>query len=467
MKLTAMLMQNIGVSADMSGKNTTAQAMPTGSTEKFDSYLEKADKTDKTYVNQSAQKEKPKLTVKKSPAQQKTTGGESADDGKKPIENVENTNNADKPDAVKPTGGQEKDIARETSESVNDEITKRISEQLGIPVSVIAEILSQLNLQPIDLTNPDNLNAFVQKLYKVDSAAELLNVPDVQNAFNELTSIMDDFTQTAVELAGELTEKPDIQVAAKTGTGETVPFVKENADNSVKNPIDSAIGENSAENGTQTAAAQDVVMPENTPNQAFNGSEDTNGFMGGNQAQNVAVEQTAENEPSFNPNAISATAEIEGAAVKLEAAKSVDTQHVIDQIVERMKVDVKADTTEIKITLKPEHLGDVTLKVSTQNGIVTAQFVAESQRVKEVIEAGFNQLRDTLRQQGIEISQLQVFVGNGEDSEQAALFTQEREISRRRIQSIVSAMTADEEPELVAVDAYGNDMRDSNVDYRA
>jgi len=107
-------------------------------------------------------------------------------------------------------------------------------------------------------------------------------------------------------------------------------------------------------------------------------------------------------------------------AVRAEAIKNVDVRDIIDQIVEKMKVEIKGDATaEIRISLKPENLGDVSLKIATQNGIVTAQFTAENQRVKEALEAGFNNLKDALQEQGVAISELNVTVGDS--GQQAAL----------------------------------------------
>jgi hypothetical protein len=58
----------------------------------------------------------------------------------------------------------------------------------------------------------------------------------------------------------------------------------------------------------------------------------------------------------------------------LRTPQNVSTQDVLNQIVEQMKVNVRVDnSTEIRITLRPESLGEVTLRLVTQNGIVTAR----------------------------------------------------------------------------------------------
>ncbi len=100
---------------------------------------------------------------------------------------------------------------------------------------------------------------------------------------------------------------------------------------------------------------------------------------------------------------------------------NVDTESVVKQLTDSMKVEVKGDVTnEIKIALRPSHLGDVILKIINDNGIITAQFEAESQRVKEIIESNFNQLKQSLEEQGVNIANLEVNV-RSEDQNNASL----------------------------------------------
>lgn len=101
---------------------------------------------------------------------------------------------------------------------------------------------------------------------------------------------------------------------------------------------------------------------------------------------------------------------------KNEMSKNVDRFEVIKQISEQVKVGIKGELTEVSFTLRPDHLGDVVMKVATQNGIVTAQFVAENQRVKEIIEANFTLLRDMIAEQGIQVQNLEASLANDSNS---------------------------------------------------
>jgi flagellar hook-length control protein FliK len=97
-----------------------------------------------------------------------------------------------------------------------------------------------------------------------------------------------------------------------------------------------------------------------------------------------------------------------------------------------------ANFTEMRVTLRPETLGDIVLRVMTQNGVVTAMFEAENQRVKEALEASFNQLRDALQESGIKFTELTVYVRQ-DGEERASQFERAAQASRTRAEEVNEA----------------------------
>jgi len=103
---------------------------------------------------------------------------------------------------------------------------------------------------------------------------------------------------------------------------------------------------------------------------------------------------------------------------QIEAQKSVSSMpqpikssEVLNQVVEQAKVTIGQDKAEMVIHLKPDNLGKLELKVVTEQGIVAAKFIAESQQVKEIIETNMQLLKDSLQKQGISINSVSVQVG--------------------------------------------------------
>lgn len=64
--------------------------------------------------------------------------------------------------------------------------------------------------------------------------------------------------------------------------------------------------------------------------------------------------------------------------------------------------------SEAKISLFPEHLGQVDVRITMQNGLLTAQFVTEHAFARESLEAQMAQLRLALQAQGLQVNKLEV-----------------------------------------------------------
>ncbi|MGE5606479.1 MAG: flagellar hook-length control protein FliK [Bacteroidota bacterium] len=102
---------------------------------------------------------------------------------------------------------------------------------------------------------------------------------------------------------------------------------------------------------------------------------------------------------------------------------STSREELFSQLVEHAKVVIDNGGSEMEVNLRPEHLGKLQLKVTIENEVVTAKFVAESQQVKEIIESNLSQLKRNLQENGMEVDTIMVSVGNHQGSdgfEQAA-----------------------------------------------
>ena len=92
-------------------------------------------------------------------------------------------------------------------------------------------------------------------------------------------------------------------------------------------------------------------------------------------------------------------------------AQRITKEEILDQITDKMKFVTKKDFSELEVQLKPESLGKLTLKLVLEKGEMTARFIVENNRVKEVVESSFSELKDVLNEKGINIQNLNVTVG--------------------------------------------------------
>ena len=82
------------------------------------------------------------------------------------------------------------------------------------------------------------------------------------------------------------------------------------------------------------------------------------------------------------------------------------------QIVEQARLLRTLNDTQMVIRLRPEHLGELTLRVSVgSNGAVQASFHSDNAQVRNVIENSLVQLRQELNNQGIKIDRVGVYAG--------------------------------------------------------
>ena len=94
--------------------------------------------------------------------------------------------------------------------------------------------------------------------------------------------------------------------------------------------------------------------------------------------------------------------------------QSVNTQDVINQIVESARVILTDDKTSMELQLNPQNLGKIILKVTEQEGAVTAKIMTQNAVVKEALEAQTVELRQNLEQAGVKVDAVEVTVASHE-----------------------------------------------------
>lgn len=143
-------------------------------------------------------------------------------------------------------------------------------------------------------------------------------------------------------------------------------------------------------------AAFDVVLPKDEPqeNTPVQSKEQTIGFeqvLAGSQDSNVyGTDQSRQ----------------------ANASQSRETYNVPQQIVEQARLLQRGTDTEMVIKLNPEHLGQLSLKVSVNgNGGVTATFHTDNAQVRAILENSMLQLKQQLNEQGIRVDNVDVQTG--------------------------------------------------------
>ncbi len=83
-------------------------------------------------------------------------------------------------------------------------------------------------------------------------------------------------------------------------------------------------------------------------------------------------------------------------------------RNVVDQVIKGLMVHVGVDVQEMRLTLKPESLGEVLLQVRMEEGKMQAQIEVAQPAVKAAVEGQMADLRQALSARGIEVQNITV-----------------------------------------------------------
>ena len=100
-----------------------------------------------------------------------------------------------------------------------------------------------------------------------------------------------------------------------------------------------------------------------------------------------------------------------------------DFNAIMQQVENGIKINYNNQLKEMKIKLQPEELGEVEIKMTMENNIMKAQFVVESQTVKDILESRFDNLRNALENKGFYGAEINVSVSTGENKNANNAFT--------------------------------------------
>jgi flagellar hook-length control protein FliK len=91
----------------------------------------------------------------------------------------------------------------------------------------------------------------------------------------------------------------------------------------------------------------------------------------------------------------------------------------------KIQTIVKAGEGEVRIQLRPEHLGNIEIKAENGIGGIVARIAAESANVKQFLETHLHSLQQSLQEQGLKVERIDIVVQEGLDLRQAGTHQQQ------------------------------------------
>ena len=290
--------------------------------------------------------------------------------------------------------------AAERAAGILNQVAEAVKELLGISDEELNQMLEQLGITEIQLIQPETLQNLVLMANSEQDAVVLLTDAKLLNTVNELTAQVEQILQEAGITSEELMEafdSPDFAGMVE----EAVEKLKDSKED--ENAVKSTTVENETTVETEKKAESKAEVRAEDRN-TENSSKDRNSDDSTN------VDSFTEH---FVQNLQKAAQEIGEITGQKDMVQMI--REVADQILEKIKVSVTAETTSLEIVLTPEELGKVNLTVSADaDGMMKAKFVTENELARESIERNLVQFKEMLQEQGLKVDTIEVTVGNFE-----------------------------------------------------
>lgn len=280
------------------------------------------------------------------------------------------------------------------------EVKQNLLDLFAITEEELSSVMENLGISEQDLLNSQSITDLVMELSGAKSSMELLFNPEITEFLTEtkenLGNLMEEAAKSGLNLENALAMQ-EKSVVQKEDTLREESYVQEIAPIQEKVEVVVDKDRNVGKQDISTDSAEQAVQTENKETVHTTASEKDNG----KQEKNLSGE--AQN---FSAQILSELEEAVG-----ERLPEVDTQDVVYQVVEKIKLTVKADTSSFELQLNPEHLGKINLQVAAKNGVVTAQIATETIEAKEILEAQLSTLKEALNNQGVKVEAVEVSVG--------------------------------------------------------
>ena len=327
------------------------------------------------------------------------------------------------------------DEAVEEVEKSAKELVQQIADEMDVTPEEVEAAMAVLGLMPVQLFDIDNLKQLMLTI--AGSADELTLVTDetlydnMQNLFEAvdetLEGLQDELGLTDEELKAlleQIVAETDKTVAEDVPVQDTEPVdempevnlegmkdytvsvQKDGETVQVKVTVDDASGAKSVQEEVTDAPKAEVQASHKMRERdasADSGRGEGNAFL---QMFDKSVEVTEIPEPVT------------------EGYQSAQTEDIMNQIMDYMKINLKADVQEMELQLHPASLGTVNVQIAAKDGAITAQFTTQNEAVRAVIETQLVQLKQQFEEQGIKVDAVEVTVANHEYGQQ---FSQENE----------------------------------------
>ena len=329
-------------------------------------------------------------------------------------------------------------------EAYQKQIMIALIDILNISKEEVEQILSELDIEPIELLDQDNLIEFFNALYRDTSEKELL------------------FNQETVENITHLSQKLNTISEEIHIDGKQILFQKIEIDNAV-------VATNATVINEENILAQPYM--EVLKSSEYNIQSEKSGKV------QLDKEQITKDTIDTIDNSLTLTApklqlgmDIPIYSIHNIESKIINNQtsdhmqrisqfelNIPQQIVSKIEINLLKNHQEVTMELTPKELGKLSLKLSETGGVITASIKVDNDKVRDLILSSLNQLKSALEDQGISVGSFNVDVR--QESHYSEMERQKQK-SSKRINELINKLLTEEE-----IEANDNRLKETEFDY--
>lgn len=298
---------------------------------------------------------------------------------------------------------EELEAAMEVIMSSVTELVQQIADTFEIPVEAVQDILSDMDLQPIDLLQPENLSSL---LLQAGGAQDSMTLLTDEELYADYQMLMEQ-GKAVLEADSETLEMTPEQLLQTVADSKTV--VVEERQLSAAEIVTEDDGTDSPV--IQMQSADDEPVNVQTVQNAQESAD-----RGGDTGQG-AEDKPADQKPTEGEgNLVLQTIRSEAFRVQTEevqpgvGAQDVDAQDMMRQIMDYMKIQVRPDVSRLEMQLHPANLGTLQIQIAAKGGMLTANFITQNEAVKAALEGQMVQLKESFEEQGVKVEAIEVTV---------------------------------------------------------
>lgn len=296
--------------------------------------------------------------------------------------------------------------AEKAAEELAAEMVQEAAKVLGISEEEVLGFLESMDMSAQDLLTTDGIQALV---LAASGENDLNSFMTNEALFSQLKQL----TQSLDEAVSEIVKATGLQTAEVEAVFEELTDLTQKAAESEMHGITGAT--EPTENRKTTDAVEESAGLSNE-----SGAENTGEVVDGtqimlersrNDGSTDADKETAQGENPFaQPQNLQGISENVTEIQEVQSYFDADTEMIMRQITDYMKGSISDGVSELEMQLHPESLGNLHVKLTAKEGMVTAQFTAQNEAVKNVLESQMIQLKETFKEQGVTVENIEVEV---------------------------------------------------------